>query len=107
MKDYGINKGLVQEFNTSNKRSKFAFWGFRKMFWDYLNKLGVPFNDVCCATAPTFPNVAPAGFDITTGEFVYWDAATQSYLTQDEWEATTTTTTTTTTSSTTTTTTTP
>lgn len=100
MKDNGINKGLVQEFDTSDKRKKHVFWGFRKMFWDYLNKLGIPFSDPCCDTAPTDPLIVPAGFNKETGEFVYWDSVSGSYLTQDEWTATTTTTTTTTTSTT-------
>lgn len=102
MRDFGINKGLVQQFETSNKRSKGAFWGFRKMFWTYLNKLHVPFFDPCCDEASDTPTVLPVGFDTASGEFVFWDEATQSYVTQAEWEATTTTTTTTTTSTTTT-----
>ena len=60
MKDKGLDKGLIREFNTSdrNKRgwSK-GFFGFRKMFWDYLNKLNVPFYDACCEGAAdvTYP----------------------------------------------------
>lgn len=49
MKDKGINKGLVQDFETSNRRTKFGFYGFRQMFRDYLTKLSVPFTDPCCA----------------------------------------------------------
>jgi hypothetical protein len=58
MKDFGINKGLVQQFNTSDKRGKFSFYGFRKMFWYYLNKLGVPFYDPCCPTASTATSIS-------------------------------------------------
>lgn len=52
IKDKGIDAGLVQEFDTTAKKGYGKrFWGFRKMFWDYLNKLSVPFYDPCCATA--------------------------------------------------------
>lgn len=52
MKDKGIDLGLVQEFETSDKRNKGNKWGWRKMFWTYLNKLNVPFYDSCCTDAP-------------------------------------------------------
>jgi len=54
MKDKGIDKGLVQEFNSSDRDKRGwskGFYGFRKMFWDYLNKMNVPFWDPCCPTA--------------------------------------------------------
>ena len=51
MRDYGLNKGEVQQFETSNKYSKGVFYGFRKMFWSYLKKLNVPFFDACCEDA--------------------------------------------------------
>ena len=51
MKDEGLDKGLIQQFETSDKR-KGNKYGFRKMFWKYLGeKLNVPFYDACCATA--------------------------------------------------------
>lgn len=59
MIDKGINSGLVQKFDTTKKTAK-AFFGFRKMFWDYLNKMNVPFSDPCCSTANT-STVAPVG----------------------------------------------
>ena len=63
MRDRGIDKGLVREFDTS-ARPKGIFkgiFGFRKMFWDYLNKLHVPFSDECCDEAgdPDNTSVAP------------------------------------------------
>lgn len=97
MRDFGINKGAVTEFNTSDKRAKGAFWGFRKMFWTYLTKLHVPFFDPCCEEASGTPTILPVGFDTATGEFVVWSEESQAYVTQAEWEATTTTTTTSTT----------
>lgn len=70
MRDYGLNKGLVQQFDTSDRRAKGAFYGFRKMFWHYLNKLGVPFYDPCCpeaSTAPVGGILAVAPNDIAAG----------------------------------------
>ncbi len=60
MKHLGIDKGLVREQDTSNRNQRGwakGFFSFRKMFWDYLNKLNVPFYDICCDTAAenTFP----------------------------------------------------
>lgn len=103
MRDFGLNKGLVQEFDTSDKRKKGVLYAFRKMFWTYLNKLHVPFSDPCCDTAPTNPEITTAGFDTLTGEFKYWDATSESWLTAEDWVATTTTTTTSTSTTTTTT----
>jgi hypothetical protein len=51
IKDFGISRGSVQKFQTSVNGEANAFWGFRKMFWDYLNKLHVPFHDECCIAA--------------------------------------------------------
>lgn len=51
MRDYGIDKGLI-EFRDDSKRDQRGwgkgFFGFRKMFRDYLTKLNVPFFDACC-----------------------------------------------------------
>jgi hypothetical protein len=51
MKDKGIDKGLVQNFETSDKLNKGNKYGFRKMFWEYLKKLNVPFSEQCCEAA--------------------------------------------------------
>lgn len=54
MKDYGLDKGLIK-FLDDSERSKRGwskgFWGFRKMFRDYLTKLNVAFYDTCCPAA--------------------------------------------------------
>ena len=60
MKDKGLDKGLIREFNTSDRNKRGwakGFFGFRKMFWEYLNKLHVPFYDDCCEEAAdiTYP----------------------------------------------------
>lgn len=68
MKDKGLNRGLVQQFDTSDKRQKGAFYGFRKMFWEYLNKLNVGFYDPCCPEAST---KLPVYVDRITGALLY------------------------------------
>lgn len=54
MRDYGIDKGLV-EFRDDSKRDQRGwgkgFFSFRKMFRDYLTKLNVAFYDACCPDA--------------------------------------------------------
>lgn len=106
MKDKGLDRGLVQDFDTSARRGKGHFFGFRKMFWDYLTKLGVAFYDPCCedaADAGTYPvrfNSNPA-----YQRLEYWNGTAWVDITQIDETTTTTTTSTTTTSSTTTTTT--
>jgi hypothetical protein len=60
MLDYGIDKGLVKRFNDSDRDKRGwnkGFFGFRKMFRDYLTKLNVPFYDPCCPalTGANFP----------------------------------------------------
>jgi len=69
MKDKGIDKGLIREFETSKKQYKGIF-GFRKLFWDYLKKLNVPFSDPCCETASDA--ITPVGLN-SEGQLVYWN----------------------------------
>jgi len=75
MRDYGIDRGLVQERDDSIKNQKgfsLGFWGFRKMFRDYLTKLNVPFFDTCCPETST-ENKYPVRYDDTSGLFEYFD----------------------------------
>ena len=54
MKDSGIDKGLVRHFDDAPRANRGlgkGFYGFRKMFRDYLTKLHVPFFDTCCPAA--------------------------------------------------------
>lgn len=74
MKDKGLNRALVQEFNTSTRGENKAFYGFRKMFWTYLKKLNVPFSDPCCDTA-SGSDIEPIGWDESQGQFVRWDGS--------------------------------
>jgi hypothetical protein len=87
MKDKGIDKGLVKEFETSKKQFKGIF-GFRKLFWDYLKKLNVPFSDPCCEDASN--GAAPVAY--LDGALVYWDAEDKEWKPVEEVATTTTTT---------------
>lgn len=94
MKDKGINRGLVQDFETSDKRLKGSMFGFRKMFWDYLNKLHVPFTDLCCDEA-SGSDIEPIGWDESLGQFVRFNGT--AWVPIGAFTTTTTSTTTTTT----------
>lgn len=80
MKDKGLDRGLVQDFNTSDRRTKGHFYGFRKMFWDYLNKLHIPFSDACCDTADEAA-LRTIGFDGT--DFKSWNPTNETWETVD------------------------
>jgi len=100
MKDKGINAGLVQNFDTSRrpKGQWKAMFGFRKMFWDYLNKLHVGFYDPCCPSAngdEPGEGITGVRFNNDTGVLEFWDPYTEAWVPVEDWEATTTTTTTT------------
>ncbi len=79
MRDFGINKGIVQEFQTSDRRSRGVWYGFRKMFWTYLKKLNVPFSDPCCPEADGSTVSAPVRFNTAEGRMEYYNAATESW----------------------------
>lgn len=56
MIDKGLDKGAIRTINTSDRKQRGwgkGFFGFRKMFWDYLTKLNVAFYDECCVDAST------------------------------------------------------
>lgn len=56
MIDKGLDKGVIRTINTSDRKQRGwgkGFFGFRKMFWDYLDKLHVVFYDECCTDAST------------------------------------------------------
>jgi hypothetical protein len=79
MRDFGINKGLVQEFETSDKRAKGAYYGWRKHFWTYLKKLKVPFADDCCDDANE-ANSAPVRFNTSTSKLQYYNETTNLWV---------------------------
>jgi len=108
MKDFGLDKGLVEtrELSARNQRgwSK-GFFGFRKMFWDYLKKLHVPFYDDCCPTAIEEEATFPVRYNTTLERLEYFNGTDWVDIISISETTSTTTTSTTTTSSTTTTTT--
>jgi len=74
MKDKGLDKGLVRDFESSSK-TKGNIFGFRKMFWDYLKKINVPFYDACCADASVADSV-PVRFNSDTEVVERFNAST-------------------------------
>jgi hypothetical protein len=83
MRDNGLNRGLVQEFQTSKRGESKAFYGFRKMFWDYLTKLHVPFADDCCDEATDIAISLPVRFNDTADTLQRYDPATDAWVTVD------------------------
>jgi hypothetical protein len=73
MRDFGIDKGIVKEFQTSDRRSRGLWYGFRKMFWYYLKKLNVPFSDPCCPEADGSSSSAPVRYNTAEGRFEYYN----------------------------------
>jgi len=60
MRDYGIDKGLIEIRDDSARNQRGwakGFFGFRKMFRDYLTKLNVAFYDPCCPALSSFTPV--------------------------------------------------
>ena len=78
MKDQGIDKALIKHIDTSDKSNKNVF-GWRKMFWDYLKKLNVPFFDKCCPTAGD-EGFVPTRYDVGNETPQYYDPVTNSWI---------------------------
>lgn len=97
MKDKGIDKGLIREFNTTSRPKGVwrGFFSFRKMFWDYLKKLNVPFSDACCDLADNSDR-EPVAWDESQGQIVRWNGTDWVAVTAFATTTTTSTTTTTT-----------
>ena len=104
MKDRGLDKGLIQTRDTSSRKQRGwgkAFFGFRKMFWDYLPKLNVPFIDCCCEDAGV-TGVSPVRYNSVLMRLEYFSCEENRWLDiPDDGLPTTTTTTTSTTTTTT------
>lgn len=65
MRDKGIDKGLILSRDDAKRSQKGwdkGFFGFRKMFRDYLEKLNVAFFDACCPEA-TAEGIFPVRFN--------------------------------------------
>lgn len=110
MKDRGLDKALVLERDDSKRSQRGwskGFFSFRKMFWEYLKKLHVPFFDECCPLSAEEEGTFPVRWNATLGRLEYFNGTEWADITAITETTTTTTTSTTTTSSTTTTTTAP
>lgn len=108
MRDKGLDKGLILERDDSKRSQRGwakGFFSFRKMFWEYLRKLHVPFFDECCPASSEEDQTFPVRFNATLQILEYFNGTEWADITQIDETTTTTTTSTTTTSSTTTTTT--
>lgn len=93
MKDQGLSSGNVINLDTSDPRYK-GFYGFRKMFWKYLNKLNVQFSDPCCTLADNGgARYTTTRFDTVTGLPQYYDSGSKTWINQASWVSTSTTTT--------------
>lgn len=80
MKDLGIDKGSIRSFDTSKKEFK-GYFGFRKMFWDYLTKLGVTFVDRCCPSAGQ-DGIYPVRWNANLQRLEFFDGTSWSDISQ-------------------------
>ena len=98
MKDYGLDKGLIQFRDDSDRKQRGwgkGFWGFRKMFRDYLTKLNVIFHDECCP-ATSEEGIYPVRYNANLQRLEYFNGTAWADI-SGIVETTTTSTTTTTT----------
>lgn len=99
MIDKGLDKGVIRTINTSDRKQRGfgkGFFGFRKMFWDYLTKLNVAFYDACCEDAGT-EGMYPMRYNSNLGRVEYFNGTAWTDVPNDGLPTTTTTSTTTTT----------
>lgn len=100
MRDFGIDKGLVEFRDDSDRNQrgwKNGFWSFRKMFRDYLTKLNVVFYDACCP-ASSDEGIYPVRYNSNLYRLEYFNGTTWVDIAElVETTSTTSTTTTTTT----------
>lgn len=94
MRDYGIDKGLVQYRDDSDRNQRGwskGFWGFRKMFRDYLTKLNVAFFDECCPAASE-EGIYPVRYNANLQRLEYFNGTEWADITEITESTTTTTT---------------
>jgi len=100
MRDKGLDKGLIREFDDSKRDRRGwskGFFGFRKMFRDYLTKLNVAFFDTCCPEASE-EDAYPVRYNASLQALEYFNGETWTDIESiDETTSTTTTSSTTTT----------
>lgn len=83
MRDKGLDKGLIRYFDDSLKAKRGQdknFFGFRKMYRDYLTKLNVAFYDTCCADA-TPEGIVPLRYNNSTDTIQFFNPATETWQT--------------------------
>jgi hypothetical protein len=85
MRDKGLDKGLIRYFDDAPRNYRGQeknFFGFRKMFRDYLTKLNVAFYDTCCPAA-TPVGIVPVRYNDTSNVLQYYNTATDDWSTVD------------------------
>lgn len=72
-KDYLIPGGFIQH------TAKFipGYKSLKKILWDILNELHVPFESDCCTSAN---NSKPVRFDSVTSKLQYYDESTKAWV---------------------------
>lgn len=79
MRDKGLDMGLIRYFDDSHRNVRGQgrnFFGFRKMFRDYLTKLHVTYFDTCCPALTG--EIFPVRFNGDLGELERFDG--------EDWE---------------------
>jgi hypothetical protein len=82
MIDQGIDKGLVQTQDDSPRAKRGVnrgFFGFRKMFRDYLTKLNVAFYDTCCPAA-TPEGIYPLRYNSNDSTVEFFNPSTETWI---------------------------
>ena len=68
MKDLGIQKPVLQSIDLNSPSSK-NYKSLRKLFWEYLKKLNVPFHDTCC----NINDYPPVRYNTTNSSIEYYN----------------------------------
>lgn len=85
MRDKGLDKGLIRYFDDAGRDKRGwdkNFFGFRKMFRDYLTKLNVAFYDTCCPAA-TEEGIVPVRYNDTTNTLQFYNTVSDTWSSVD------------------------
>lgn len=77
MRDKGLDLGMIRYFDDSHRNYRGQgknFFGFRKMFRDYLEKLNVAFYDSCCPALTG--DIYPVRFNAANGSLERFNGTT-------------------------------
>lgn len=97
MRDKGIDKGLIRYFDDAKRDQRGQgknFFGFRKLFRDYLAKLNVAFYDTCCPET-TEAGIYPVRWNATLQRLEFFNGEAWANISQINETTTSTTSTTT------------